>query len=327
MITRMPRRPRVAIVAAATSGTLLAMLLLAGPAALTAQAAGSALAGPTLTVARGTTSAQSSGWTFSESYPGEFPGGGFAILITIRPYSGAPGGISFDQASAPVFDGPSSLGGSGHFEGPRTLKVEIESTNPAQLESFSVTGLRLKASETCGLGPVLVSYTNPGFDGNFGALPSIATAGGTMPTPSPTPTRSPSPTTSPSPSPEPTATPPHIVVTTAAARVAAGRPGAYTTSFRARIVVSQGSRVTVRATVRPTDAGRGVSLYRRYGTSGTWRLITSVRLDASGNATVGTRVALPSTWSGSRQVQYRWFLSATSTATAAWSDVARVAVR
>lgn len=325
MITRMPRSPRIASIAVASSATLLAALLLAGPAALTASAATSALAGPTLTVARGTTSAQTSGWTFSESYAGEFPLGGFTLLITIRPYSGAPEGISFDQASAPVYEGPSSVGGSAHFEGPRTLKVEIESTNPGQFESFSVTGLRLRASETCGLGPVVALYTNPGFDGNFGPLPSIASAGGATATPTPTPTRTPSPTSSPSPS--PTATPPHIVVTTAAARVAAGRPGAYTTPFRTTVVVAQGSRVTVRATVRPADAGRTVSLYRRYGTSGTWRLITTVRLDTSGTSTVVTRVALPSTWHGSRQVQFRWFLTATGSATAAWSDVARVAVR
>ncbi len=323
MTTRMPRNPRAATIAAASAATLLAALLLAGPAALTASAGTSVLAGPTLTVARGTTSAQSSGWTFSESYPGEFPLGGFTLLITIRPYSGAIDGISFDQASAPVFEGPSSLNGSAHFDGPRTLRVEIETTNPGQFESFSVTGLRLRASETCGLGPVVALYTNPGFDGNFGPLPSIASAGGATATPTPTPTRSPSPTSSPS----PTATPPHVVVTTAAARVAAGRPGAYTTPFRTTVVVAQGSRVTVRATVRPIDAGRSVSLYRRYGTSGTWRLITTVRLDASGTSTVVTRVALPSTWHGPRQVQFRWFLAATGSATAAWSDVARVAVR
>ncbi len=327
MTTATPRSRRAATLATVASATLLAALVLAGPAALTARAATSSLAGPALTVARGTTSAQSSGWNFSEAYPGEFPLDGFSIVIAIRPYSGDPSGISFDQTSAPVFSGPSSLGGSASFAGPRTLRIDLESTNPLQFESFSVTGLRLRASEDCGLGPVIASYTNPGFDGNFGPLPAIATAGGTSPTPtpSPAPSRTPTPTTSPTP--QPTATPPHVVVTTAAARVAAGRPGAYTTPFRTSIAVTGGSRVTVRATVRPADAGRSVSLYRRSGTSGTWRIVTTVRIDAAGTATVVTRATLPATWRGARQVQYRWFLAATESATAAWSDIARVAVR
>lgn len=325
MTTVMPWSRRAATLAAAASAMLLAALVLAGPAALTAQAGGSVLAGPTLTVARGTTSAGTSGWTFNEAYPGEMPLDGFSIIITIRPYSGAAEGISFVQTSAPVFSGPSSLGGSAYFTGPRTLRIDIESTNPGQFESFSVTGLRLRASDDCGLGPVVADYVTPGFDGNFGILPSIASAGGSIVAPTPTPT--PAPSATPSPTPTPTATPPHIVVTTAVARVAAGTPGALTTPFRMTVTVSGGSRVTLRAVVRPIDAGRSVSLYRRYGATGAWRAIGTVRLDASGAATVVTRVALPAAWTGARQVQYRWYLPATSEATAAWSGVARVAVR
>ena len=184
-----------------------------------------------------------------------------------------------------------------------------------------MVNLRLKASETCGLGPVVVSYTNPGFSGNFGPLPSIATTGGGVATPSP----SPSPTASPSPSPSPTTLP--IAVTTAAARVALGRPGAYTTNFRTSVTAAQGARVTVRATVRPVDAGRTVALYRRIGSSGTWRFVASLRADATGMALAVTRATLPAGWTGSRQVQYRWLVPATPGRTAAWSDVARVIVK
>ena len=316
------RGPLDAVAAALIGATLLAMVALTGAIAPSALAGSSALAGPTLTVARGTTSAQTSGWRFSESYAGEFPASGFAIVIRIRPGSGSPDGISFVQSSPPVFDGPSSLDGSASFTDPRTLRIQLLTSNPGQVESFAVTGLRLAASETCGLGPIVVSYVTEGFAGSFGPLPSIATAGG-----APTPTPSPAPSASPGPSPTPTATPATVATTTVAARVAAGSAGAYTTSFRTVITASPGGRVTVRATVRPVDAGRTVALYRRYGTSGPWRYVMTSTVDRSGFATVATRATLPAGWTGGREIRYRWLAPATATASAAWSDVARVVVR
>lgn len=320
MKARTSRRTLKATAASLATAAALAAIVLAGPAALPARAGSVALAGPVITVARGTTSTLSSGWRFSELFASEFPIGGFSIIVEIRPSGGAPEGISFYQPSAPVFSGPGSLDGSAYFTGPRTLRIDIGSSNPNQLETFDVTGLRLTASETCGLGPILVSYVNPGFSGNFGTLPSIASAGGGAATPTPSPTSSASPT------PSPTASPPAAIVTTAAARVALGWPGAYTSSFRATLVASQGARVTVRVTVRPIATGRNVSLYRRYGASGSWRYVTTVHVDASGAAVVATRATLPSGWTGSRQIQFRWFVPATATAAAAWSDVAKVIV-
>lgn len=315
------RRPLSVSVAAILAAGLLLGFVLAGPGAPGVRAGASALAGPQLTVVRGTTTAQSSGWRFTEQYPNEFPALGFTLVIEIRPYQGALDGISFDQASTPVFAGPGSLAGSASFSGPRTLRIDIGSSSPLQLEAFEVTGLRLKASETCGLGPIVATYTTFGFAGTFGFLPSIATAGGAAPTPTPTP----SPSASTSPSPSPTTLP--VRVTTAAARVALGVPGAYTTGFRTTVTASAGARVTVRATVRPADAGRAVALYRRYGTSGAWKAVGTFHLDAAGSAFVVTRATLPSTWTGTRQVQLRWYLPATPGATAAWSDVARIVVK
>jgi hypothetical protein len=320
MKTRTPSRRLRAGAATVATAAILAAVVLVGPAATPARAGVSALAGPSLTVARGTTSAQSSGWRFSEVRADEFPVLGFSIVIDIRPYQGAPEGIAFDQSSAPQFNGPGSLAGSAYFTGPRTLRIDIGSSAINQLETFEVVNLRLKASETCGLGPVVVTYTNPGFSGNFGPLPSIATTGGGV-TPSP----SPSPTPSASPSPSPTTLP--VAVTSAAARIAVGRPGAYTTTFRTVVTAAPGARVTVRATVRPVDAGRTVSLYRRIGSSGTWRFVADLRADASGTASAVTRATLPAGWAGSRQVQYRWLVPATPGRTAAWSDVARVIVK
>jgi hypothetical protein len=303
------------------TAAFLATVVLVGPAAPTARAGVSALAGPSLTVARGTTSAQSSGWRFSELRPDEFPVFGFSIIIEIRPYQGAADGISFDQSSPPRFNGPGSLDGSAYFSGPRTLRIDIGTSAIEQLESFEVVNLRLKASETCGLGPVVATYVNPGFSGGFGPLPSLATTGGGTASPSP----SPSPTSGTSPSPSPTTLP--IAVTTAASRVAVGRPGALTTSFRTVVTAAQGSRVTVRATVRPADAGRVVSLYRRIGTVGTWRFVANLRADATGIAQAVTRATLPAGWTGSRQVQFRWYVPAAPGRTAVWSDVARVIVK
>jgi hypothetical protein len=303
------------------AAAFLATVVLVGPAASPARAGVSALAGPSLTVARGTTSAQSSGWRFSELRPDEFPILGFSIIVEIRPYQGAPEGISFDQTSPPRFSGPDSLDGSAYFSGPRTLRIDIGTSAIEQLESFEVVNLRLRASETCGLGPVVATYVNPGFPGNFGPLPSIATTGGGTASPSPSP--SPSATTSPSPS----ATTLPIVATTAAARVAVGRPGAYTTSFRTVVTATQGARVTVRATVRPADAGRTVSLYRRIGTTGSWRFVANLRADAAGTAQAVTRATLPAGWTGPRQVQFRWYVPAAPGRTATWSDVARVIVK
>jgi hypothetical protein len=321
MTTRTPSRRLRAGAATVATAAFLAAVVLVGPATPTARAGVSALAGPTLTVARGTTSAQSSGWRFSEISADEFPILGFSIIIEIRPYQGAVDGISFDQSSTPRFSGPGSLNGSAYFTGPRTLRIDIGTSAINQLESFEVVNLRLKASETCGLGPVVVSYANPGFSGNFGSLPSIATTGGGTASPSP----SPSPTATTSPSPSPTTLP--IAVTTSWARVAVGRPGAYETGFRTSVSAAQGARVTVRATVRPVDAGRTVSLYRRYGSAGSWRFVLNVRTDASGSAFVGTRATLPAGWTGSRQVQFRWYVPAIAGRTAAWSDVARVIVK
>ncbi len=321
MTTRTPSRRLLAAAASVATAALLATVVLVGPTAPTARAAVSALAGPTLTVARGTTSAQSSGWRFSEVRADEFPILGFSIIIEIRPYQGAVDGISFDQASQPRFNGPDSLDGSAYFSGPRTLRIDIGTSAINQLESFEVVNLRLKASETCGLGPVLVNYANPGFSGNFGPLPTIATTGGGTASPSPSPTTS----TSPSPTPSPTTLP--IAVTTAAARVAVGRPGAYTTTFRTSVTAAQGARVTVRATIRPADAGRVVALYRRIGTSGSFRFVANLRADAAGTVLAVTRATLPSGWTGARQVQYRWFVPAAPGRTAAWSDVARVLVK
>ena len=321
MTTRMPSGHLQAGAAAGAATAILAAVVLVGPATPTARAGVSALAGPTLTVARGTTSAQSSGWRFSEAYANEFPVLGFSIVIDLRPYRGALDGISFDQSSAPQFNGPGSLDGSAYFTGPRTLRIDIDSSAFGQLETFEVVDLRLKASETCGLGPVVVSYANPGFSGNFGFLPSIATAGGGTASPSPTP--SPSPTASPSPSP----TTPPLAVTMAAARIAVGRPGAHTTSFRTVVTAAQGARVTVRATVRPVDAGRTVALYRRIGPSGSWRFVVNLKADPTGTALAVTRATLPAGWMGSRQVQYRWHVAAIPGRAAAWSDVARAIVK
>ncbi len=320
MMTRTSRRTLKATAASVAAAAALAAVVLAGPAALPARAGSVALAAPAITVARGTTSSQSSGWRFSELVASEFPVAGFSIIVEIRPYQGAAEGISFYQASAPIFSGPASLDGSAYFVGPRTLRIDIGSSSPTQLETFDVTGLRLTASETCGLGPVLVSYTNPGFIGSFGTLPSIASAGGATATPTP------SPTTSASPSPSPSASPPTMAVTAATARVALGWPAAYASSFRSTLVATQGSRVTVRATVRPIAVGRHVSLYRRYGTTGSWRYVATVHADASGAAVVATRVTLPTGWTGSRQIQFRWLVPATATAAAAWSNVAKVIV-
>jgi hypothetical protein len=323
MTTRTTSRRPEAHAATIAAVAFLAAIVLVGPATPTARAGVSAIAGPTLTVARGTTSAQTSGWRFSEVRADEFPVLGFSIVIEIRPYQGAPDGISFDQSSAPRFNGPGSLDGTAYFAGSRTLRIDIGSSAFGQLESFEVVDLRLKASETCGLGPVVVSYTNPGFSGNFGFLPSLATTGGGTASPSPSP--SPSPTATTSPSPSPTTLP--IAVTTSWARVALGRPGAYTTAFRANVTAAQGARVTVRATVRPVDAGRAVALYRRIGSSGSWRFVANLTADATGTALAVTRATLPAGWSGSRQVQFRWYVPAAPGRTAAWSDVARVIVK
>lgn len=321
MTTRTRSRRLQAGAATVATAAFLAAVVLVGPATPTARAGVSALAGPTLTVARGTTSAQTSGWRFSEVRADEFPILGFSIIIEIRPYQGALDGISFDQSSSPRFNGPGSLDGSAYFSGPRTLRIDIGSSAINQLESFEVVNLRLKASETSGLGPVVVSYTNPGFSGSFGFLPSIATTGGGTASPSP----SPSPTATTSPSPSPTILP--IAVTTSWARVAVGRPGAYTTTFRTTVTAAPAARITVRATVRPIDAGRTVALYRRIGSSGSWRFVANLKADATGTALAITRATLPAGWTGSRQVQFRWNVPATAGRTAAWSDVARVIVK
>jgi hypothetical protein len=315
------RRPLPLTVAAFAAAGLLLGAFAAGPGAPGVRAGTSALAGPQLTVARGTTSAQSSGWRFSEATVDEFPASGFSLIIDIRPYQGAVDGISFDQSSVPVFTGPGSLDGSARFTGPRTLRVDLGTSSTTQVETFEVTGLRLTASATCGLGPVVASYSTIGFDGHFGFLPSIATAGGTTPTPTPTP----SPTASPSPSPTPTPVTPQL--TTAAARVALGLPGALTTGFRTVVTAPAGASVTLRATVRPVEAGRSATLYRRFGTSGTWKPAVTVHVDASGAAYAVTRATLPSRWTGVRQVQFRWYLAATPSASAAWSDIARIVVK
>jgi hypothetical protein len=174
MTTRTPSRHLRASAATVATVAFLAAVVLVGPATPTARAGVSALAGPTLTVARGTTSAQSSGWRFSEISADEFPILGFSIIIEIRPYQGAVDGISFDQSSTPRFSGPGSLNGSAYFTGPRTLRIDIGTSAINQLESFEVVNLRLKASETCGLGPVVVSYTNPGFSGRFAQPVAVA---------------------------------------------------------------------------------------------------------------------------------------------------------
>jgi hypothetical protein len=319
MTSRTLRRPLPAAAASVAAAGFIALVVLAGPAAPEARAGTSLLAGPVLTVARGTTSAQSSGWRFSELAPGEFPVGGFSILIDIRPFQGAADGISFDQSSRPSFQGPGSLGGSASFTGPRTLRIDIATSNVTQLETFDVVGLRLKASETSGLGPVVATYTNPGFTGSFGPLASIATTGGATPTPTPTPSATGSPAPSPSTLP--------MAVTTAAARIAVGIPGAYTTGFRTTVAAGPGARVTVRATVRPAAAGRAVVLFRRYGTDGAWKAAGTVHADAMGSAYAVTRAALPATWTGARQIQYRWYVPATPSSPAAWSDVARLLVK
>jgi hypothetical protein len=315
------RRPVPLTVAAFALALAFVGVVVAGPGAPGVRAGTSALAGPQLTVVRGTTTTQSSGWRFMETSPDEFPVGGFTLLIEIRPYTGALDGIAFDQASPPVFAGPGSLGGSASFAGPRTLRVDIASSAPTQLEPFEVTGLRLTASPTCGLGPIVATYSTIGFSGTFGFLPSIASTGGPTPTPTPTP----SPSSSPTPSPSGTPGPAHV--TTAAARVALGSPGDLTTGFRTAISAPAGARITLRATVRPIDVGRATTLYRRYGSTGTWKAIVTVRLDATGAAYAVTRATLPSAWTGVRQVQYRWYLAAAPTATAAWSDVARIVVK
>jgi hypothetical protein len=153
------------------SATLLASLF-------TVIAAGSAMASVTVTSAGnipvGGTSAGSATFVFTESAIGAFTGAG-SFDVVIDDSDG--GDVTF--TGTPVVSAPGSLGATASIAGD-TLHIATTGADNLNVESITVTGLKIKAAATASLGAVVATLANFAGGITLTALQPGGTAGGAV---------------------------------------------------------------------------------------------------------------------------------------------------
>lgn len=141
------------VISVGMSATLLASLF-------TVIAAGSAMASITGTgagsVAQGSTSAGTASYLFTENSIAALPNAAGSMTITITP--AAPGAGTVEWVGPPVVTAPGSLGASASIAG-NVLTISVAASDPANVETISITGLKVKASSTASPGAVVATLS------------------------------------------------------------------------------------------------------------------------------------------------------------------------
>jgi hypothetical protein len=138
-------------VSVVTSAALLASLLtaVAAPAALGAISQTSAG-----NVAQGTTSVGTASFLFTENTIAALPNAPGSMTVTITPASPGLGSVAW--AGTPVVSAPASLGASVTIVG-NVLNISIAGSDTANIETISITGLRVSASSDASPGAVVAT--------------------------------------------------------------------------------------------------------------------------------------------------------------------------
>ena len=135
------------------SAALLASLM----ATIAAPVASASITGTSAgNVAQGSTSVGTASYLFTENSIAALPNAAGSMTVTITP--AAPGVGTVTWSGTPVVSAPSSLGATASVAG-NVLTINVAASDPANVETISISGLKVAASSTASPGAVVATLS------------------------------------------------------------------------------------------------------------------------------------------------------------------------